>query len=319
MPRNPKLRDLDLNLLVLFDAVMTTRQLTTAAKRLGMTQSAASQALGRLRSSLDDELFIRSRSGMTPTAVALALAPQIASALSTLRDALQGASGFDPATAERSFRVAFGSIGELSLLPGLLRACIDAGPGLSVVSIPGSAEEALQRVQRGEADLCMDYAPPRGPNLAHARLGDDALVVIARRGHPRIRRRVSVQRFFRERHVILCLDGDRRSRVEERINRRGLRRRVAAEASHYASIPALVLASDALAIVPRSLVAGGMLRDQLVVAPVPFDVAPLPLHAIWHEAFTGDPGHRWLRETVAASAAASPTTPCTLPPGRPRP
>lgn len=293
------LREFDLNLLVLFDALMGTGQLTAAARHLGMTQSAASQALGRLREALDDPLFIRVRGGMQPTPAARLLAPEVKRALRTLRDAFGASRAFDPGNAEREFRIAFGDVGELSLLPRIATVLAGAGKGLRASSLPGGAADARALVRQGEADLCLDYRSPREVDLRHAPLGSDPLVVIARRDHPRVRRRLSLKRFMAERHVLVHVDAGRRARVQARLPLEARGRNVLAAVAHYASVPALVLASDALAIVPRSLSQAPPHGPLLTSLPVPFALDPLSLFAIWHAALDADPGHRWFRDTLS--------------------
>ncbi len=160
MTSRPTLRDLDLNLLVLFDALMTTRRLTHAAERLLVTQSAASQALGRLRRTFDDELFLRSRAGMMPTPRALELAPHVREALDAVERALDASACFDPMTSERVFRLAFGETSELSLFPAVVASVAAESAHVQLASAQVTKAEALASLLRAEADLVFDFAPP---------------------------------------------------------------------------------------------------------------------------------------------------------------
>lgn len=307
MAARPKLRDLDLNLLVLFDALMSTRQLTAAAGRLSITQSAASQALARLRRAFDDELFVRSRNGMVPTPKAQELAPYVSEALMLVDKALQETSEFDPATSRRTFRIAFGSTGEIALLPRILGAVASQSTAVKIVSTPATSEQALALVKRADIDFSVDYAAPRDRRLQHEKMAEDEIVLIARRGHPRIRGSVTTEEFFRERHVVLSLDDERRAYIERLIQHGGSGRQIIAEVGHYASVPALVLETDAIAIIPRSMAEILLYKDRFQVVATPFALPSLPLFVIWHSAFETDPAHRWMRGIILGALTAART------------
>ncbi len=294
------LLQLDLNLLVLFDAILAEGQLTAAAKRVGLSQPAASQALGRLRAVLDDPLFVRARSGMEPTPRARRLAPAVREALVLLERTLRESSAFDPATSTRRFRVGFGAVGELSLLPPLLSAVAEAAPSVGLLSVRGSPAELGRAARAGELDLFFDYQPPTSERLASHRLRDEAMVVIARRDHPRVGDRLSLDEFFAESHVVLSVASDLRERIETLLQHAGRRRRIAAEVLHHPAVPHLVTVSDALAIVPRSVAELPLHADHIRQVVPPFPLAPIPLYAIWPQLLDTDPGHRWLRERVVA-------------------
>ncbi len=296
----PNLRNLDLNLLVLFDAIMTEKQLTEAARRVGITQSAASQALARLRHKLSDDLFLRSRQGMLPTPTALRIAPSIREALLIIDKTLKQTAAFDPAISEREFRLAFGITGEPGLLAPILAAVGARGAGIKIRVVPGAVQTSLEAAGRGEIDFFFDYArPARKAKLNSIAIAELEMVVIARKSHPRIKGHISASQFFGEKHVVLTLLDERRAQVESMLQKNGMSRQVAAEVSHYSSVPPLVVETDAIATVPKSMADIQLYHGKIQVLQAPWTLPVLPLHLIWHPSLESDPGHAWLHQLIA--------------------
>ncbi|MEM9188126.1 MAG: LysR substrate-binding domain-containing protein [Myxococcota bacterium] len=296
---SPNLRGLDLNLLFLFEALYRERKLTRAAQSVGLSQPAASQALGRLRVALGDPLFVRRRGGMEPTPNARTIAGAVREALQTLELGLLAAQAFDPNRSERVFRIGFGEVGEAALLPRLAARVSQQAPCVSLRSVAGQRLEVEASAARGELDRGFSYVPRRGGGVHIELLGPEVIVVIARRDHPRIDGVVSLDGFFEERHVVLDMEDERRQQIERMLRASGPPRRVLAIASHYTTVPSIVVASDGLAMVPRSMVRSPLYQQQLQCLSPPMPLAPLPLHVGWHGGFHTDPGHTWLRARLA--------------------
>jgi DNA-binding transcriptional LysR family regulator len=295
----PSLRSFDLNLLVLFDALYRERQLSSAAAALGLSQPAASQALSRLRDSMGDPLFVRRGRGMEPTPLAEDLAPTVRDALRALEQKLVTMTTFDPGQSTREFTLGLGEIGETFFFPSFLAPVTRAAPGVRLRSVTTQNTDVQSAVARGDVDLAFDFEPANQPNLRHAALGDEAIVVIARRGHPRVAGSVTVESYLAEPRVRIEMPDERWKRLLSAIGvpfpeGAGLGTFVGT-VSQIASVPAVVAETDALALVPRSVAMlpgfAGMIQ---VIAP-PLPLAPLPVFAIWHESADADPGHAWLR------------------------
>ncbi|MEM9861587.1 MAG: LysR family transcriptional regulator [Myxococcota bacterium] len=292
------LRNLNLNLLVLFEALHREGSLTRAAQQVGLSQSAASQALGRLRDSLGDPLFVRRRGGMEPTPRARSLAAPVRQALQTLERGLLAAQVFDPKTSERTFRLGFGQLGEAALLPRLVAGVSQLAPNVSLRSVGGPSLEVEDAAAHAELDLCFTYVPKDGSSVRFDRIGYEKIVVIARRDHPRINGTLTIEEFFAERHVLLHLEDERRQQVERMLRTSGPTRRVLAVATHYSTVPSIVAATDGLALVPRSLLSSPILERQLQSLAPPMPLQPLPCHMGWHPSLEADPGHAWLRSSL---------------------
>jgi DNA-binding transcriptional LysR family regulator len=149
----------DLNLMVVFDALMRERQVSRAAAELGLSQPAVSNALARLRRLLGDPLFVRTPGGMAPTPRALAMAPAVGQALAQLRGALNTAAGFDPAASTREFRLGMTDVGEIYFLPGLLRALGERAPGVLVSTARHSAVQLAEALAGDQLDLAIGLLP----------------------------------------------------------------------------------------------------------------------------------------------------------------
>ena len=178
-------RRLDLNLLVIFDAVAQERSATRAASKLNMTQPAISHALARLRSALGDELFIRTPEGMEPTPCAERLAGPVRAALESLGAALDDSEEFEPKAVERSFTVALNNLAAVVLAGPLATAVGLEAPGVNLSLLrPGATLDLAERLDRGQLDLCIGRVAAPGYRFADLRLFEDSFAALVRRGHP---------------------------------------------------------------------------------------------------------------------------------------
>jgi DNA-binding transcriptional LysR family regulator len=297
------LRSLDLNLLTVFEAIYELGTVGGAADRLALSQSATSHALSRLRDACKDELFVRTQQGLSPTPVAKALYPAINQALQALRRSLAEASGFDPATSTRHFRLSIPHpMGPFYALA--LQASVAAiAPGVSLTfdttSRPANLEDGLRD---GIEDIAIDWLPIERDPFVNAKLFDDRFVLIARSDHPSVKASVTIDDLRKSRFVSLhhrraieqlpppLREGYRRFR-EHGINAEFL-------VSELLEIPTVVASTDLLGPVLSSMIL--LLEKQLglQVLASPLELASVPIYMIWHEARRNDAAHRWLRQIV---------------------
>ncbi|MGB5812977.1 MAG: LysR substrate-binding domain-containing protein [Polyangiales bacterium] len=293
------LRGVDLNLLVVFDAIMAEGKLSAAAEKLGMTQSAASSALGRLRDTFDHELFIRTRQGMTPTSRAQELIGPIREALSSIQQAFEPNEPFDPSSSTRTFRLVLGDYGELTLLPVLLQILEAGGDDLSVRTFSDRDPANLDRVAKAQIDLLFDYRKPEHGNLRFTKLTDVELVVIARKRHPRLRSELTRKEFLAERHIVYTSHQTQFTALERIFeSKTRIPRKVMAEVMQISSVPRLVEQTDAIATMPRDVAAYYATSHKIRLFPFPLKQRKVPAYMIWHKTLDGDEGHRWLRDTL---------------------
>jgi DNA-binding transcriptional LysR family regulator len=301
------LRNLDLNLLTVFEAVYELGSVSRAAKRLGLSQPATSHALGRLRDVCRDELFVRGRHGLQPTPVAKGIYPAIAQALESLRSTLAEASRFDPATSKRHFRVSIPHpMGPFYALR-IKAAAADAAPGIEMnfdtVSWPVNLEEHLRE---GSADIAVDWLPVEMDPFVNVKVFDDRLMLVARRDHPWLRGGATIERLRQAEFI-----GPHRRRDIERLPqalsefyRLGLPEVV--RVSELLEIPIVVAATDLLGIFPLSMCPLAEKHLGLQVLEIPLKLPTLPIYVVWHETRRDEIAHRWLRELVVAQFAAAP-------------
>jgi DNA-binding transcriptional LysR family regulator len=293
------LKGLDLNLLLVFEALHETRSVSRAGQRLGLSQSATSHALGRLREACRDELFLRSPTGMTPTPVANRIFPEIHRALDALRQSVEEARGFDPATSTRRFSVAIPHPLGPAYALRLRDAAAAAAPGVELrFDTRTLADDAPALMREGLLDLAVDWIPAEDDRFVNRRLFEDGLVIVARRGHPRAKPGMGWKELAQEEFI--------------RCHRRAPERRpkvlsgklwdLMAESrlivSEYLEVPFIVSRTDYLGVMPKSMASIAARDFHMVVTEVPGPPIRIPIWLVWHEGRRRDAGHVWLRALV---------------------
>ena len=293
----------DLNLLRALDALLAEQHVTRAAARLGVTQSAASHALGRLRELLGDPLLVRGPRGtLLPTARAEELAPVVERALAELAAAWRGAA-FAPATAQRRFTIGASDYAELVVLPALAARIAAAAPriDLQVRPVPDDTAGALAR---GELDAVLTPARPRDltGGCFQRHLFEEDFTVAMRGGHPAATARLTLERFCALDHLLVAPRGTPGSFVDDALAAMGRRRRVAVAVPHFLIVPHVLAATDLIVTIASRVAAAFVPSHALATRPLPLAIAPFAVHLLWHERTTADAGQRWLRDQIVAAA-----------------
>lgn len=294
----------DLNLLPIFVALMEERSVTRAASRLGVTQAALSNALARLRTVLQDPLFIRERYGMRPTPKAEQLAPVLAQALAALDTVVLGQRAFDPARADQVFTIAPNSYVEFVLVPALVARLSELAPGIRLRTLPFGADLAETGVTSGTTAMVLGRIDEAPDNLVVQHIADDGLACVVRADHPTVGQRITKTQFERLKHVNVLPPGRLRAGLFQALDRQGLKREVVASVTHFAAVAEIVAATDYCATLPQ-LICRRLAHDtRLKVLPAPVDLGSFPLHMAWHVRYRQDPAHAWLRALVAEVASS---------------
>lgn len=281
---------------------MEERSVTRAAERLGITQPALSNALGRLRTMLMDPLFVRERYGMQPTQKAEALAPVIAAALASIDDVVRGQQAFDPAQADQLVTIAPNSYAEFVLVPAIVARLRERAPGIRLRLTPFGADLAETGVVSGQTAMVLGRVVEPPANLVVQHLMDDGLACVVRAGHPDVGRRLTKRQYERLRHVNMLPPGRLRVGLFQALERQGLRREVAVSVTHFLAIPEMVAATDYCATLPK-LICRRLASDaRLKVLPAPVDLGTFPVQMGWHARYRHDPAHTWLRALVTEVA-----------------
>jgi DNA-binding transcriptional LysR family regulator len=290
----------DLNLLVVFDAVMHERSVTRAGSRIGLSQPAMSHALSRLRHMLKDELFVRTPEGMVPTPRAEMLAVPLRSALSEMQLALEPVT-FDPAASDRRFALAVNNYAAVVIAPPLVSAVSRAAPKVQLDLQPSGTLEVIDLLDRGELDLALGTMAIPGERFAVAPLLEDPFVMVMRRGHPVAKRKLSATAFAALSHLEISSSPEDAGLVDRWLNERGFVRRVALR-SPYLSAAAIIEQSDMVATLSRRVACELVRGHDLEIRDPPYDSPRVRNVMVWHRRLDGHPAHRWLRSAVLSVA-----------------
>lgn len=292
------IRKIDLNLLAIFDTIMAEKSVSQAAERLGLTQSAVSQALKRLRHLVGDELFVRTGRGVTPTPRATEIAAPIREALDKVHRALAETSDFDPRRTDRIFTLTMIPGYEAMVLPRCLSWLATNAPGIGLKVESSAGADLAEDLKQGRLDTAMSFEEYPGPHFRNELLFEDEIVVLARRDHPLVGKKMTRQQYSNLDHVVLQVPMATGTMVTEQLQRIGLKRRVLHEVPTLTSIPDVVAATDLIATLP--LRTSRRFIDQLdlqALAP-PIPLAPAKIYQVWHARLDGDPAHRWLHRSI---------------------
>lgn len=286
----------DLNLLIVFDAVMQDRSVTRAGSRIGLSQPAMSHALNRLRHMLKDELFIRTPDGMVPTPRAEMLAQPLRNALSEMQLALEPAA-FTPAASDRRFALAVNNYAAVVLAPPLVAAVTAAAPAVRLDLRPSGTLDIAEQLDRGDLDLALGSIDNPGERFATAPLLEDPFVMVMRGGHPAIRRKLSAAAFAALPHLEISSSGEDTGFIDRWLAERGFERRIALRAP-YLSAAAVLVQSDLVATLSRRIAQEFVRNHPLQIRRPPYDPPPVRTVMLWHRRLDRHPAHRWLREVV---------------------
>ncbi len=289
---------LDLNLLRVFDAVLRDRSVTAAARHLGLTQPAVSNALARLRAQFEDALFVRTSSGMDATPFARELAEPVRQALALLESALAHGPGFDPATATRAFRFYMSDLGQIEFLPPLVERAQRAAPGVRLEAVAMEVEDIGDALAAGNLDLAVGFLPGLGPPVRRRALFRDPYVCLMRAGHPAAGERLTKKAFLEASHALVSYKGGHRV-IEEALERAGLARKIALRVPHFTVVPMVLERTDLILTLPMRVARVYERQGRFRVLPPPVPIPPADVGAHWHERFERDPGNRWLREMIS--------------------
>lgn len=290
--------DIDLNLLRLFHCVYVERSVSAAAGRLGLTQSAVSHALRKLRGAFRDELFVRSGSGLVPTPRAVAMFEPIDRMMSTVAREVLPATVFDPATARREFTLAMVDMAEIVFLPPLMSLLRRSAPGCTLRTQRFPEGGLVEALDGNRVELVIGNLPEADGHVYRQNLFLHDYVVLASLSHPRLTAgALTWADYARESHVVVASGSDR-NLVERTLGPRGIERRVAVTVGNFLSVPWLLRGTDLIATAPerlgQDLAAAAGLRQYALPEPA----HPYPLQCAWHPRWHNDPGHRWLRDSI---------------------
>lgn len=294
------LRTFDLNLLVAFDVLMRELNVTRAAEKMFVTQSAMSHILHRLRQQLDDPILVKTPNGMKPSERALALIGPVRTVLTETERLIQAPEAFDAASSQRRFVLAATDYLEYLLMPGLSGLIEKIAPGIDLHTKRTESSFPAMLLENGGLDVVLGFTsvlnPPAHLNLQH--LFSDQMACVVRQNHPIITKSPSLVDYIRVPHMLISRTGSPHGVIDEKLAELGMERRIKLIVPHFLSAPLIVAETDMILSLPYRIAAQFKKIAHLEIFPVPFDLPDYELSMIWHPLRDKDPAHLWLREKI---------------------
>ncbi len=305
-----KFRNLDLNLLKVFDALMAERNLTRTAERLAMTQPAVSHALKRLRESLGEDLFVRQAFGMKPTSHAEELWPEIRSVLARL-ELLLDPGDYKPTEQEHTFRIAMADATAAMLLPPLVAQLEESRALANVHVLPLTTRDPRAMLEQGDADFALGYFPGviasmqmqgSSPLIRQHRLYESNYVCVMRKGHPLAEAELDLDRFCAAHHLLVSFSGRAHGFVDEALGALKRKRRVVLTVNQFFTAGRIVAQSDLLTVLPSTFIEATGYQARLIERPLPMRLHTVEVDMLWHLRNEGRGADAWMRERLVEAA-----------------
>ena len=292
----------DLNLLLMFELLMQECNVSRAAERANITQSAMSHCLSRLREMLQDPVLVRANKGMKATERALALREPIRKILLELEQTLTPAKVFDPLTDCKSFSLIVTDYTELLLIRPLL-LCLENQAANIQLSFRKVTPANMAAFEAGEIDFFIGRAPKKKLYLEDCYLFSDHYCSIVRNNHPQLRKKLTKHLFLKMQHVVLSPDEDGKDIVDRMLGKNGLQRMRSITTPYISSLISMVESSKLIATIPRRIVDHHPGEQHFRVYRTPIEVPDFSVHLCWHERSRYDSGHQWMKNLIVTVAA----------------
>lgn len=298
----PSLRTFDLNLLVAFDVLMRELNVTRAAERMFITQSAMSHILHRLRQQLDDPLLVKTPVGMRPTERALAMIGPIRELLAEMEQLLQPPQEFEANTSQRRFVLAATDYMEFLLIPKLSGLVSQMAPGIDIHVKRTESSFPVAQLESGSLDVVLGFESVLKPpaHLNSQRLFSDRMACMVRQNHPLIKKAPSLDEYVSVPHMLISRTGGKMGVIDQKLTEQGLERRIKLIVPHFLSAPLIVAETDMVLSLPYRIAAQFKQFAALEIFPVPIELPAYDLCMIWHPLYDKDPAHLWLRHKIIA-------------------
>lgn len=292
------IRSVDLNLLVVFDAMHQHRHVTRAGEALRLSQPAMSAALSRLRTLFNDLLFVRTGAEMVPTPKAQALSASIRQVVTTIETDILQPTTFEPLDSQRTFTLVTPDIAEVNFLPKLLAELVQTAPHINLKTLAMPRQAASQALSSGAADMAIGYFPDlQKAGFFQQKLITSTHVCLIKKKHPTIGEKITLQQFIQASHAVVKPDG-REHVFEKFLQQKGIQRRVVVELSHFMSLLPIVETSPLVATVPKDLADFFVKHGDVRYVDTPMKPPTIEVHLFWNQRFLKDPAHIWLRQVI---------------------
>lgn len=297
---------IDLNLLVVFDAIYSEGGITRAARKLHLSQPAVSHALGRLRDLFDDSLFERDGRLMMPTPKARSLIGTVRRSLRELQIMFNDIERFEPASSDRAFTVGMRDLLEVSVLPSLAVRLAKAAPELTVASVRLHRQDLEAELATGVLDAAIDVLQPVSDQVAYQRIAQDRMVVLARPHHRAAIQGLTLEEYLEQDHIQLSSRRSGQSFEDLELSRLGIQRRIRLRCQNAFAALQIVSETNYLLTLAENYARVLAPQFKLQVLPLPFKTTPFDAYLYWHRNVDNDPGNRWLREQIQTLSRPQP-------------
>ena len=290
-----KISSFDLNLFVILNAIYTEGSLTKAAEVVGITQPAVSNALSRLRERFDDDLFVRTGTGMVPTQKTENIISDIQSALSLMQQSVNQPNSFDPAITERNFKLSLGDITEGRVLPYMMKEIYKNAPNISVGSYNYRRIDQVHALATNNLDFVVDPVIPDSDEINSYKVFQDYFVVIHREGHPIQKiKNLTVDHLLSQKFINVSNRRKGLHMVDLELEKTGHRRDIALRCQHFLIAPEIIRETDAVIMATHSFAKS----NDLPFVEIPQELPPMEYFLSWHKNDEGDGGHEWMKDLI---------------------
>jgi DNA-binding transcriptional LysR family regulator len=292
------MNNIDLKLLAVINELHRTRSVSHAAQNLHLSQSTTSMRLARLRTHFNDPLFVKTSTGMEPTPRAVELVAILKQAEDLLHKALEHQAAFDPAQSDRFFHICTRDIGQLRLLPRLMKRLRDVAPSVRM-DVRNISEDTPKLLESGALDVAVGFFPPMGAGFCQQKLFKERFVCAVRKNHPRIKNDLTLEEFESEVHLAVVTSGTSHGIVERTIEATKIRRKVGLRVSSVLGISSILPETDLVAILPEQMALLLAKAGDIKLFKLPFTLPTYLIKQHWHERYSQDPANKWLRGVIA--------------------
>lgn len=292
------LAGIDLNLLVVFDALMTEQHLTRAAEKIGLSQPATSNALARLRKLFKDDLFIKTSKGITPTPRAIALAEPIRQALTQIQSVVSSQPAFEPSTSDRVFRIGMDDYTEIVFLSKLLQELRQLAPNVRIQVRSSTWQKGPKLLDADEIDLALGHFPEISSWHQKQMLYSETFICVASTERFKKRKRLTLDEYMDALHLLVSPKEDMVGLVDELLAQQNLTRIVAVSVPNFLIVPFVLTSTELVATLPTQIVATLIQTWNLYASPLPFEMTGFSVDMLWHSKNDHDFGFVWLRKLV---------------------
>ena len=290
----------DLQFLFLLEALYEERNVTAAAGRLGLSQTALSHALARLRLRFGDPLFVKTSRGMQPTPMAERLTRSSKRALQVVRQEILQSLPFDPLTSDRALTICLSDMGGAVLLHRIIKGLAALAPHIRIRALQVVPHEIAGQLESGQIDLAIGYYPDISGPLYQQSLFRRTHVCIVREDHPHIRDSLDLNQFVETPHVLPTIISQANKFVDRELSKRGLKRQIVLEVPYLLAVPNIIAETDYIAMVPAELAELSRRVAAVRILPMPVKSPLLVIRQYWHRRFHADPEGKWLRTAIAS-------------------